>query len=528
MFSAASLKYLGGIRTPHETTTDVNYQPNSYPSWGALNDGTGFGGRPFALDLERHEFVLGTRYSRVARLQMIDPVMHTEDVNALPVAPYVTMTMVGVSGPSTLNDPPQTDMSWFEIMASLDPTNTSQGGFIPYGTDKLITSGQNYYDANGNQIRTAFIAKWPAASPATAYDSERTPFYTFGDIQQGLVAGYFTPIPPKWRTLLKGDMLQGNASLPIITRGSAGPCASSFHVADVLAASVKAHPLAAYPPTHWVSRYAKDLIELWKRQPRLAEEPIPITFLVGYPSGHWMPGHPWDNINADDIYGMATQITGMSIIGDTIVFVGSHGYGTPCYGNGTSDPNLAGTVGPDGEIYCYDPTSSAKANHAYPYRLQVWHYPLAQLAEVAAGNADPWSMVPEWFELELPFVREDSIINGCAYDPTTKRFYLNVYGADGYGYEPGPVIYVYEYTGDDPDPPDPPPIDHTCTDPDCLAQIEELESRVLSLESQLAAAAADLVESANRFTAITTEAEGITQHTARILELSGAGDTTHE
>ena len=471
-FSAASLKYLGGFLVPKVASDDVTYLPNAYPTSGVSRDALNMGGRPFAIDLERREFLLGTRYGRVARLQMIDPAPHTDDnVSTFPTAPYVVPTMVDVSGHSVSEpNPPSTNKSWFEITTPYDTANTSFGGVQPVKNGKVLLSGQVYYDANNIQRRSLALANWPAQPPANAYLPQRTPFRSLGDPgSQGLVSGYFCPIPEAWQGPLKGDMLMGQASLPIISRGSAGPCAASFKTADI--------------QTHDV---------------------MPMHLLVGYPNGHEMPEHPWDSIEADDVYAMATQITGMAIVGDYIVFVGSHGYGTPCYGYGTSDPAQA-----DGVTYCYDPSSSAKANHAYPYRIQLWWYPLADLAQVAAGTVAPWDLRPEWFELEVPFKQLTCQVNGCAFDPTTNRLWVSVYAADGYGYEPGPVQYAWEYLPNV-QPPDPP--DESLED-----QIEKLQKQVVALTIALGA---ERQRHAQTKASVQADAQVIAERTAHILETS--------
>jgi hypothetical protein len=440
-FSSASLKYLGGIIAPKVASHDVTYLPDSYPPSGISADALNMGGRPFAIDPIRREFVMGTRYGRTVRMQMVEPAEHTDGTaNTFPTAPYVTPTMVDLSGQSTIEpNPPTINKSWFETCVPYDTANTSFGGCLPLG-DEILLSGQVYYDANNIQRYSAALAEWPALPPASNYRPNRTPFRSIGDPgSQGLVAGYFCPVPEAWRERLKGDVLMGQAALPIISRGSAGPCATSFRASDV-----------------------RD------------KQQVPTTLLVGYPQGHWMPGHPWDNPNADEVYNFATMITGMAILGDAIVFVGSHGYGVPCYGDGVSDPDAA-----DGVHYCYDPASSSKSNHAYPYRLQVWHYPLEELAAVAAGQKEPWSLVPDWFELEVPFKQLTHQCNGCAFDPETNRFYVSMYASDGYGYEPGPVIYAWEFIAgaEPPDPPDPPNQDE---------QIEKLQKTVIALTAALA------------------------------------------
>jgi hypothetical protein len=437
IFHSGSLRYLGGIITPRERSANVTPLPDAYPADGQLADSLSMGGRPFALDVTRGEFVMGTRHGRVARLKVVEPAI-SADVNLFPVAAYVNDAMVELSGQSEVPQPLTTNKSWFEITDPHDKDQTGFAGVQPVGEHVLI-AGQTYYDANNTQRVTAAISDWPPSAVAAEYQPNRTPFSAIGaGYEQGLVSGYFAPIPPEWQEALNGDTLIGQSSLPIISRGSAGPCATSFYWTDLAA--------------------TRDL---------------PGTLLVGYPQGHWMPGHPWDNPAADDVYNFATQIMGMAILGDTIVFVGSHGYGQPCYGNGTGDPELAGTPSPDGSHWCYDPTSGAKANHAYPYRLQLWHYPLADLALAAEGEIDPWEAVPECFEIEVPFRQENAQCNGCAYDPTTKRLYISMYAADGYGLEPGPVIYCYEFV-EDAEPVDP--------DADYVA---ELEAKVAALENKL-------------------------------------------
>ncbi len=485
-FSKNSLKYIGGIRTPHEETRDVTLLPNTYPVYGVNVDYTGMGGRPFSIDHVRREFVLGSRYQRVMRLQMVEPQLHqNNDVNTFPIAPYVMPTMVELSGPSKEPNPPMLDKSWFELADPWDTQNSGQGGLLPLN-DKILVAGTLYYDANGSQRKAVALSKWPFMSPAHGYSPDRTPFKAVGNIAQGVCAGYLCPVPLAWQARLRGDVLMGQGGLPIITRGSAGPSAIAFYANDVA-----------------------------------TKDPVPGTFLVGYPSGHWMPGHPWDNPHPDDIYNMATQILGMAVVGDVLVFVGCHGYGQSCYGDGTS-------VQPTPPGMCYDPSSSAKANHAWPYRLQVWHYPLQDLADVAAGLKEPWSLVPSWFELDVPFIQLTKQPTGCAFDPQTNRLYVGVHSADGYGYEPGPVIYAYEFVEGAVEPPVDPPIDPPIDPPvppipPPVDPCTSLQLQVTSLTLSLAAETqrhqetqVSLSAATSKLSAVNSEAKTIIAHNATL------------
>jgi hypothetical protein len=446
MLTADSFKYLGGLIVPHVKSLNVTPLVSAYPSAGQYADALNFGGKPFALDHRRREFILGTRYGRVARLQIVEPAPQTDNnPSTFPTMPYVTDTMVELSGVSKIVPPLAPDHSWWEMVDPYGLSGVAMGGFLPMSGDRIMVQGTVYYDANNIQTRSTFLTNWPPTGTAAEFVSNRTPFRTMQNPgEQGLIAGYGVEIPEAWRERLKGDVLTGQGSLPIITRGSAGPCVYSFKSEDVATL-----------------------------------DPVPALMLVGYPSGHWMPGHSWDNPNADPVYNSGTMIQSVTIIGDHIVFCGSHGYGTPCYGNGTSDPALEGQPSGDGSHWCYDPAASAKGNHAYPYRIQCWVYPLEALADVAAGVIAPWDLVPDWFTFEVPFMRPDAAVNGCVFDPTTNRLYLSVYGADGYGYEPGPIIYAYEYLGEVNVPPIEPP-----TPGD---EIERLQKTVIALTLALGA-----------------------------------------
>lgn len=304
----------------------------------------------------------------------------------------------------------------------------SLSGFLGWNGNFVIT-GPIYYDANNTQRRGHKLI----AGPWRTVGDER---------RQGMIAGYLAHVPEKYRELL-GPVCGGQASVPIASRTSLGPSAWCFDP------------------------------ELLRTQ-----QTVPAKFVVGYPYEHPTLGS-FNGTN--ERYGIATRVSALAIIDDSMVFLGSNGLGPACYGNGTSDQALAGTRGPDGEPYCYDPTSSAKANHAFPYRAQAWVYPMAEIAQVVAGNREPWSLIPSVFELELPFATGDRIIGGGTYDPATRRLYVSQYNADTtQGLEAVPIIHVFEIraaappTTTDPPVPQPSPLE---------VMILELRSRIQALEN---------------------------------------------
>ena len=115
-----------------------------------------------------------------------------------------------------------------------------------------------------------------------------------------------------------------------------------------------------------------------------------------------------------------------------------------CYGNGTGDKSLAGTKGPDGEPWCYDPTNGDKGQHGYPYVYQAWAYDLSDFAAVKAGTKQPWEVVPYGvWPLGFPTSEATVRLGGVGYDAQRQLLYVAQTGADPDGYSYRPVIHVF-------------------------------------------------------------------------------------
>ncbi len=126
----------------------------------------------------------------------------------------------------------------------------------------------------------------------------------------------------------------------------------------------------------------------------------------------------------------------------SILFFGRVGLGASCYGEGSSDPSLAGTLVPGQTVdtYCYDPAEASKGPHMYPYSYFVWAYDANDLAAVKQGTMAPWDVRPySVWSLNLPFGVPDAILQGVAYDPQTGRIFVSQYHGDG----GNPLIHVF-------------------------------------------------------------------------------------
>ena len=343
-------------------------------------DGFTIGGRPVAYNPARNSLFIGSRAGRLAEVTIPAPV-NSANVNALPFASFL----------QGFYDPTEGNM-W-----QIANDGASIDGVLVHG-DRLYGSASIYYDANNTQRVSHYSRSTTLSAPsfvgmATVGQPDMT----------GFVSGFMANVPAEWQAKLGAPAITGQCCLPIAWRTSWGPSAFG-----------------------------------WNPTQLGAVNPIPATPLLYYPDGHHTLGH-WDA--SGPTYGGTTQINGVAIIAGTrtALFFGRNGTGPFCYGNGTSDQSLAGKLGPDNEIYCYDPTSPAKGQHAYPYQYQIWAYDLNDLAAVKAGTKQPWEVLPYgvWpfaFPTPEPMVR----IGGIGYDSVRQVIYVSQLLADqdGYGYRP--------------------------------------------------------------------------------------------
>ncbi len=348
-------------------------------------DSFSFGGHPLAFNPDGNSLFVGTHSRRVAEVSIPEP-GKAADVGSLPVAVYL----------QPFADP--TDGRMKEVAEE----GTSLAGLLVYER-QLFGTGLIYYDANNTQTVSHFAR--PLALGAGAV-SKLVRVGQSG--KTGFVAGYMAAVPAEWQSRLGGPAITGQCCLAIVTRTSLGPAAFVFDPAEVRAGkAADAIPLLYYPHDH----------------PTL---------------GRWEASSP--------AYGGTMQLGGAALIAGTrtALFVGRNGLGDFCYGNGTADEALKGTRGPDGEPYCFDPTSTDKAQHAYPYRFQFWAYDLGELAEVRAGRRDPWEVIPYGvWPFELPFPEPGVRIGGVAYDAGRQRLFVAQMQADRDGYALRPLIHVF-------------------------------------------------------------------------------------
>lgn len=347
-------------------------------------DSFSFGGKPLAYNPDNNSLFVGTHSGKIAEVTIPEPAKAA--LSALPSSSYL----------QAFSDPAAGRMK------DVAEEGVSLGGLLVYER-QLLGTGVIYYDANNTQTVSHF------ARPLLLGEPSAPKMVRVGQSgRTGFVAGYMATVPPEWQSRLGGPAITGQCCLPIMSRTSLGPAAFVFDPAEVTAGkSAAAEPLLYYPKDH----------------PTL---------------GNWEASNP--------TYGGTMQLGGAALINGTrtALFAGRNGLGEFCYGHGTSDESLHGKRGPDGETQCFDPTTTDKGQHAYPYRYQFWAYDLSELAEVRAGRRDPWEVKPYGvWPFELPFPEPQVKVGGVAYDPARQRVFVAQMQADRDGYAHRPLIHVF-------------------------------------------------------------------------------------
>ena len=283
-------------------------------------------------------------------------------------------------------------------MAQVGPNTVKVGGLLPY-RGQLYLTAYLYYDGSGSQALSHFVS----VLDLSIHGDARGP-YRVGSAMAGFVSGYFGLVPDAWQSALGGPVLNGNCCLGVVSRTSYGPAVFTID------------------PTQLGTT-----------------DPLPANPLVYYPDAHKTLAE-WNGTN--QYFNGTTEVRGVVFPegSRSVLFFGRHGFGSFCYGPGTTDQNQAGHPADGGvDKWCYDPTDPGKGGHAYPYHYYVWAYDANELAAVKAGKIQPWEVKPyAVWPFSLPF-GDDTHLPGATYDRAAGRIFLS----QAYGDGELPLIHVY-------------------------------------------------------------------------------------
>jgi hypothetical protein len=277
------------------------------------------------------------------------------------------------------------------------------GGYL-VANNKLYFDGYRYYDGSGCQTLSHFARPLSLSTRGQV----QGPFPLISGNNAGPVSGPMGFIPPEWQTLLGGPAFTSQCCIPIISRTSWGPDFYVWNPATLSAAGTPTTALLAYSDQHPLSAFDQQ--------------------------STWFNG-------SSHMHGAVFPINTRSVL-----YFGRQGTGPYCYGNGVTSNPPNPPAEADGVLNCYDPTDSAKGNHAYPYISQVWAYDANDLLAVKQGLKQYWEPRPyaTWplASVSQPFFNAVGDLNGAAYDPATGRIFVMQPSADG-TWNDLPVIYVY-------------------------------------------------------------------------------------
>jgi hypothetical protein len=354
------------------------------PYDGSNGEWFSFGGFAIAYNPLGNSLFVSSYHGAVAEVSIPTP-GNSSDFKALPFASYL----------QGFYDPTEGHL------AEVSSSGVSITSLLVRGS-RLFGTASIYYDANNTQRLSHFSRSLQLNQPSFSGWSRVS-----DEGRSGFVSGWMAALPSEWHAKLGGPALTGQCCIPIVWRTSVGPAALAFDPAQVGQPAVGATPL------------------------------------LYYTSDHAALG-PWDGSNPT--YGATTQMGGIAAIAGTrtVLYFGTNGLGEHCYGNGTDNQSLAGTKGPDGELYCYDPTNNSKSSHAYPYRYQIWAYDLNDFAAVKAGTKQPWDVMPYGvWPLSFPNPEPTVRLGGVAYDAEHQLLYVSQLHADAEGYSSQPLIQVF-------------------------------------------------------------------------------------
>jgi hypothetical protein len=343
-----------------------------------------FGGSPLAYNPANDSLFVGVRGSSIAEVTIPSPI-NSKRVEDLPFARFL----------QPFRDPTEGRLR--------DVAN--EGAYVSgllVHDGRLYGSGVIYYDANNVQELTHFSRSLKLTEPSVSG------MHRVGEKgKAGLVAGYMAAVPPEWQSTLGGPAVTGQCCIPIVSRTSWGPAAFAWNPAELRAGqTARVSPLVYYTGEHAT-------LGLWE--------------------------------GSNENYGGGVEMGGLVIppATRTALFVGRNGTGPFCYGDGTADESRAKDSA-NGERLCYDPTSSDKGVHTYPYRYQFWAYDLNDLAAVRARKKDPWEVRPYGvWPFDVPTPQPGKRVGGVGFDAERRLLYVAQMSADQDGYAYRPIIHVF-------------------------------------------------------------------------------------
>jgi hypothetical protein len=337
----SNLQYLGAFRVPnyYDSTDEMSF------SQGIL-----------AFNPANNSLFIAGHYTSLAEIGIPQPIVNSTNLDDLSTASIL--------------------QGWTDVLGQLpnplDPTGLTLFGGLVVDNGTLVGSVYKYKDGAYTQSTSHFVLSSLDLSEATVGGA-----YTVGDSTQArTLAGFMSPIPSEWQSVLGAPFLTGQGDIPIISTTSAGPSAFGFDPETLGSGSTPAIPYLYYPNGHELAPYDYTINPLQ--------------------SGN-------SSING------VIFVPGTS----TILYFGKTGTNYNGYGNASDYNDSVETTNP----------SPHSLNGQYA--LQIWAYNANDLVAVKQGLLQPWEVQP-YDVWNMP----GHDIGGAAYDPQTGRLYVSITNVD--------------------------------------------------------------------------------------------------
>lgn len=265
------------------------------------------------------------------------------------------------------------------------------------GTTQMLINAYEYYDAPGDNTHTTLVVR----SAGNLGFTQLAGFFEFAG-GAGHTAGWISPVPAEWQSILGGPYITGASSgIPIIGRTSVGPSAFVFDPQDVGRTS-----------------------------------PISTTRLLDFSLNHPLHADLENSSGANKLWTHLSRVTyGVIVPGTrtylTLGYSGGHESGV-CY-KCTQDNGV------ECGGYC--------APQADDYYHFYWLWDVNDLVAVKNGEKQPHEVRPYASgEFVSPFAGDEAQLGGASFDPATGRLYITAQKADraqGEFANP-PVVMVYK------------------------------------------------------------------------------------
>ena len=268
-------------------------------------------------------------------------------------------------------------------------SNVSIGGLMMVD-GQLVGTVYEYYDGNYSANVSHFRLDNQNIASANAEG-----LFRVGNLNAGFVAGYMAEVPTDWQKLLGTTHVTGQAALPVISRTSWGPGLFGFDPRTLSESGTTATPLVYYSSDH------------------------PLGTMEG---------------TANPLFNGATLIDGVVFApgSRSVLFFGSHGTNDVGYGEAAE---------------FNDGNRGNKGYHSRDgkYEFQIWAYDVLDLAAVQNGEKQPWDIQPySVWNFDFPTFTGNAKIGGVTFDPNSGRIYVSQLAADVVGYNPNPIIHVFD------------------------------------------------------------------------------------